>query len=517
MALPDYTFIDGFDKYGAATSDITAGAYRAALITGEWSSADNAGAAGPVTSLSAGGVAMGWGNTGAGGTFDLRKNLPSTYARCVGGATIKDLPFSDSGSQKGGIVFFDSTTAQLSISQSSLGKLQIYRGSTNGGTLLATATTIFSAGNIYCLEWDITFHGSAGIVKIWINGVQETALTLTGANTAPSGNNRFDGMALRSGNAVVTSWDHLYLWCYTSSGGTETPCLTNPIVETHFTTGDAQKQWTTGPGIIGKKISASGTTASPGANQLYLMKYRCEASGTLNSIGLLTYTTSATAKLKGVVYADSSGAPGTLMSSGTEVVGTTTGTTLTLPLVTPQSLTAGTDYWIGYIVDTSVNMGRLDTLASGYRASNTYTSGAPSPAPTMTASQASLVMWGNMTGITVNWSQENDGQYASDVAYNYSATVGQEDLYTFDNLSSVPTNIYTVAVKALVQRVGSGVRTVDLHTKSGATDATGSMSAQSVPASLTEYASYFNVDPNTSAAWGYSGVNAATHGVKIVS
>lgn len=517
MALPDYTFIDGFDKYGAASSDITAADYRAALITGEWSSADSAGAAGPVTSLSAGGVAMGWGNTGAGGNFDLRKNLPATYARCIGGATIKDLPFSDSASQKGGIVFFDSTTAQLSISQSSLGKLQVYRGSTSGGTLLATATTIFSPGNIYCLEWDITFHGTAGIVKIWINGVQETALTLTGANTAPSGNNRFDGMALRAGSAVVTSWDHLYLWCYTASGGTETPCLTNPIVETHFTTGDAQKQWSFGAAILGQKISSSRANAAPGANQLFLVNQTCQAAGTVQSIGLVAAATSATAKMKGVIYADSSGVPGALLSSGTEVVGTTSGSSITLPLVTPQAITAGTSYWIGYITDTSVAMARLDNTASGYRAANTYTSGAPGTAPSMTAGQATLIAWGNVTGRTVNWPQENKGQYASDVSYNYSATVGQEDLYTFDNLSSVPTNIYTVAVKALVQRVGSGVRTVDLHTKSGATDSSGSMSAQSVPASLTEYSSYFNVDPNTSAAWGYAGVNAATHGIKIVS
>lgn len=516
MALPDYTFIEGFDKYGADTSEITSAAFRSALTMGEWSSASVADLAGPAPSLSAGGYSLAWGHS-AGGNYDLRKTLGSTYPRCLGGTTLKNLPFTDNTSQKGGIVFLDGATAQVSISQSSLGKLQIYRGSTNGGTLIATSTTVLSPASIICLEWDITFHSSAGIVKIWINGVQETALTITGGNTAPSGNNRFDSLVLRCGSVNISYFDHLYLWCYSASGGSETPCLTNPIVETNFTTGDSQKQWTTGPGILGKKISASKNTTAPGSNQLYLMKYRCEASGTLNSIGLLPYATSPTAKMKGVVYADSSGIPGSLMSSGTEVVGTTSGSVLTLPLATPQALVAGTTYWIGYITDSSLSMGRLDNSLSGYQAANTYSSGAPLTAPSMSSGQQSLVLWGNLTGISVNWSQENDGPYASDVSYNYSATVGQEDLYTFDNLSSVPANVYTVAIKTLVQRIGSGVRTVDIHTKSGAANSSGSLPAQSVPSSLTQYASYFNVDPNTSSPWGYAGVNAATHGIKIVS
>lgn len=515
MALPDYTFIEGFDKYGASNLDSTAGSYRAYLITGDWTSAGSADSAGAAAALSGSGSSLAWGNVGSGGNFDLRKNLPATYARCIGGVTFKNLPFSDSTSQKGGVIFFDSTTAQVSISQSSLGKLQIYRGSTNGGTLLATSTTIISSGAIVCLEWDITFHGSAGIVKIWINGVAETALTLTGANTAPSGNARFDGMALRAGNTDVSYFDHLYLWCYTASGGSETPCLTNPIIETHYTTGDTQKQWTTGPGIIGNRIGSSAATGTPGANQLYLIKKTCEVAGNINSVSMVPAATSATAKFKGVIYADNSGVPGAIMSSGSEVVGATSGSVLTMPLVTPQALTAGVDYWIGYITDTSLAIARYDSSATGYRAANTYASGAPATAPTMTPGQALLNLWGDTTGMATNWGQLDDGIFASGQSYNYSATVGQEDLYTFDSLSSIPANIYTVAVKALVQRVGSGVRLIDLHTKSGAVDSTGSLSPQSVPTSLTMYASYYNVDPNTTTTWDYAGVNAASHGIAI--
>jgi len=64
-------------------------------------------------------------------------------------------------------------------------------------------------------------------------------------------------------------------------------------------------------------------------------------------VAIVPGATSGTAKFKAVAYADSAGAPGSLLSSGTEVVGCTSGSTLTGALITPQSLTAGTPCWIG--------------------------------------------------------------------------------------------------------------------------------------------------------------------------
>lgn len=517
MALPDYSFIEGFDKYGNDVMDLTSANVYAALTTGEWSGGVQPGNVNIVASLSGPGYALQYGD-GAGGNFTLFKTLSNNYARIIGGCTLKNPSMTASSSQKTGFIFTDGTTAQVSISFSATGKLEVWRGSTNTGTLLATGTSVITSSQVNCVEWDITFHGTAGIVKVWLNGVAEPNLSLTGQNTAPTGNAYMNRLTLQTGNATSTIFDHYYAWLYTASGGTETPALTNPVVETHFSTADVQKQWTTGIGILGNKVMGTmSANNAPGANQLVLIRVSAQVAATLNSIGITPAATSAAAKFKGVIYSDSAGSPNTLLSSGTEVVGTTSGTQMTLPLVTPQTLVAGTYYWIGYITDTSVAIYRYDSTAVGQRAANTYASGAPGTAPTMTTGLSTWMIWGNTTGMTVNWSQENDGLYASDATYNYSATVGQEDLYSFDNLSSVPANIYTVAVKALVQRVGSGVRTIDLHTKSGATDSSGSLAAQSVPASLTMYGSYYNVDPNTSAAWTYAGLNGASHGVKINS
>lgn len=518
MALPDYTFIDGFDKYGTDIMDFTDAGLDAAIIRGEWSDI-NGDAMGLTTALTGNGYALEVGNLGAGGRFGLTKYLPASFARALGGITLRNWPMTNTGSQKAGVEFLSGTSSvQMSISMDASGRLQLYRGTADGGTLLATGTTVFTSSSIIVLEWDITFHGSTGIAKVYVNGVIEPNLSLTGINTSPIAGNTFNGIKVLQGNTQVSVYDHFYLWCYTAAGGSETPALSNPIIETHIPTGDSQKQWTVGASIIGKRLGSTAlNTYSPGANQLFLLKVRCEASGSLTTINTIPGATSATAKFKGVVYADSGGLPGTLMSSGTEVVGCTTGTNHAMPLVTPQALTAGNDYWIGYITDTSVVMNRYDSSAQGFRAANTYTSGAPGTAPTMTSGAGTISITGTMSGVTDNWPQVAQGPYPIAVSHNRSSTPGQEDLYTFEPLSMVPATIYTVAVKAVAYISGSGVRTITLHTKSGATDSSGSLSAQSVPASTTQYGSYFNVDPNTSSAWDASGVNAAVHGIKLVS
>ena len=517
MALPDYTFIDGFDKYGTAIMDNTDAGLDGMIIRGEWNGITGD-ARGITTALTGTGYALEIGNLGAGGRFGLTKYLPASYARVLGGITLRNWPMTNTGSQKAGVEFLLGASAQMSISMDLTGRLQVYRGSASGGTLLATGTSTFTSSSIIVLEWDFTFHGSTGIAKVYVNGVAEPNLTLTGINTSPIAGNVFNGIQILQGNTQVAVLDHFYLWCYTAAGGSETPALSNPIVETHFVKADSQKQWDVGASQLGQRLGLTAlNTYSPGANRLFLIKYTAQVSGTATAINTVPNTASATAKLKGVIYADSGGVPGSLLSSGTEVVGTTSNAQLTLPLVTPQALTAGVDYWVGYITDTSIAMNRYDSSAAGFQAANTYTSGAPSTAPSMTSGAGTISIWATLTGVTDNWAQVNQGPYPTATSYNISTTPGDEDLYEFDALSTTPAQIYSVGIKAVAYLNGTGVRTMDIRTKSNVTTSSGSLSAQSVPSSVTQYGSYFDTDPHTSAAWTAAGLNAARHGMRLVS
>lgn len=511
MANPDFEFIDGFDKYGPTGEPNLA----TNLIAGEWNTANGIATAdsGIVAALSGTGYALKLRRASLSTAATFTKTLPGNYARIIGGFTFAS-PLSVAGQ---GVVFLDGATAQLSITVNTSGQIEVRRG-TFTATLIATSTQNVAANSVHCLEYDITFSAAAGIIKIWLDGTL-TSLNLTGQNTKVSANAYANSVQIGAqdlGNATIT-FDHLYLWCFLAAGGSETPALTNPIVETQFPTSDSAVAFTPTAGVFGTAYRTTTTTSAPAANSLVLRPYTAPVAATLNSVSWIPGATSAAAKVKPVIYADSAGAPGTLLSTGSEIVGTTSGTRITAPLTTPQALTAGTQYWIGYITDTSVLVQLSDTTTIGYRAANTYTSGAPGTAPAMTSAQASYMIWGNTTGMVTNWDQVDKNPPLGDLSYNQSSTVSQEDLFGFPALSSTPATIYSVAVKANVTRSDAGARTVDLRTKSGATTGSGGSSGLTPAATYGWLTSIFRTDPNTSAAWTPTALNSAKHGLKVAS
>jgi hypothetical protein len=282
---------------------------------------------------------------------------------------------------------------------------------------------------------------------------------------------------------------------------------------------DSAVQFAVGAGILGSSAARVTATNAPAAASLVLRRFVPAVACTLNSVTIMPGATSGTANYRGVVYADSGGtAPGTLMSSGTQVTGVTSGTAATLPLTTPQSLSAGTQYWIGFINDTSVVLAQSDAGATGYRAANTYASGAPGTAPAMTSGQASWLLWGNLTGISgANYNEVNQQPPPGQYSYVFDATVNHEDLYGFPALSTTPAFVYVTAVKSYVQKSDAGAKTVSMRMKSGSTDSGGSATGQAPATTYGWLASYFSTDPNTSAAWTPSALNSATSGFKVDS
>jgi hypothetical protein len=290
-------------------------------------------------------------------------------------------------------------------------------------------------------------------------------------------------------------------------------------VETLFPTGDASVAFTPSQGAIGAYYTLNGSTSFMSANQLFLRKFTAPVSGTLNSVSVMPAAASSGINFKPAVYADNSGSPGTLLSSGPQVTGATAGTAVTMALTTPQSLTAGTSYWIGYVTDTSLTMQRQDNSSfstnAGYTATITYSSAPASTAPSMSSGQSSLQVWGNVTGMTTNYSETNEVPPGGDLSCVSSSTVGAEDRYSFGSLSSTPSNIGGVKVSALLRKTDSGARTATVQLKSGTTEVTGT--SQSPTASYLYFSNYQDTDPNTSAAWTASAVNSVSAGAKVAS
>ena len=491
-------FIEGFDKYGAPSETA---ANIQTLMAGEWTTfAINS----IIAPLSANGQALGLG-TGGGG---MVKTIGGPYNRLIGG-----FRFASDLARTTGIQAQATGTAEWSVTINTTGLISIRTGNTSGTAIATTSTGAISANAVHYLEWDVT-RGASGAYNVYLDGT----LVLTGTgNTGATDINQI--AIIGSSNAGGFKLDDLYL--FDSTGGeNNAPLLTNPIVETTYATADSAVAFTFSAGTLGPDYSLTTNTNAPGANELFLRKFTPGVAATINSVSCLPAATSAGANLKAVIYSDSAGAPHTLLSSGTQVTGTTSGTLLTGALTTPQALTAGTPYWIGFITDTSVALTEVDTTTTGEKAANTYTSGAPGTAPTMTAGQASWMIFGNVTGVTGNnWSAsaQNPPTVLGDLSYVSSSTVGQEDLYTWGALPVTPSAIYTAAVKAFCRNTDAGVRTVSMRTKSGSTDSGGSLTGQTPAQTYGWLSSYFDTDPNTSAAWGTTALNSATSGMKVDS
>lgn len=481
-------FIDGFDKYGptGGTNPSAAGL----LLSSEWNSTGgyNGSVAAPLS-------ATGYGWQFSAGSH-ITKTLPDSYSRLIAG--------------------FRFSTALQDQTTLTLGPISFGITQTTGLIKFTGASTVYStvsvsAFSIHYLECDVTF-GTNTAYQVWLDGVSVLSGTMnmggTSANTATFTASTYET------NFVV---DDFYL--FDDTGTTNNAALlTNPRIETTFPDSDSQTQFTLGNGILGPASQTTNSVSSPGANKLFLRQYTPVVNCTLNSITCLPKGTSTGAYFAACVYDDSTGAPGSLLSGGTAVTGATTGTLLTSALSTSQNLTADTPYWLGFITDTSVNLGESDAASTiGQVATNTYSSGPPATAPTMTAAQPNWMIYGNLTNVAADWTQECLNPPVGDTCYMYSSTVGAEDLYHFTALSNVPTAIYAVGVKAYARRTDTGTRTLSLQTKSGTVDNAGSNSSITPPTTYGWCDSYFETDPNTTQPWTGSGLNAAVSGMKIAS
>lgn len=128
--------------------------------------------------------------------------------------------------------------------------------------------------------------------------------------------------------------------------------------------------------------------------------------------------------------------------------------------------------------------------------------------------------WTPNPGANQNYQNVQDGINHSgtwpdgDTTYNASSTAGQLDDYAHQALSLSGT-IYCVMHVSYLRKDDAGARTVDQYVKSGATIL---LSADiSLGNSYLYYFQSVEQDPNTSTTWTVTGVNAMTHGCKLVA
>lgn len=509
-------FTEGFDKYGPAGILGIAGGtgmtLAQLLAEGDWTS----------VSLGAGGaVAIVAGLNGVSGQAlqitvsssnanYASKTLGSNFTRLIGGFRFA----SNLGGSRTAASFLDATTAQCSIVVNPTGTISLHTGTLSGATLAISSSSV-SANSAHYLEWDITF-GASSSYQLWLDGVSlfsGTGATKTSSNSYANAFTLGDAVAVAG--AVNYTFDDLYL--FDSTGSTNNAVLlTNPVVATTFGTSDSSVAFSVGVGVLGKAYYTTASTNAPGVD-VFLVPVTPAINCTLNNVSCVPRATSAGANFKSVLYSDSGGSPNSLVATGTQATGTTSGTTLTSAFSGGQALTGGTQYWIGFITDTSVVLQEADTSTTGQKKANTYASGAPATLTGQTTGQPTWLIFGGISGMATNYTEDNLSPPLGTLSYVDSAAASTTDLYGFGALPGTPGTIYTTCVKANVAIATAGSRTVSLQLRSGSTTSAGSNSGQTPLVTQSWLDSFFTTDPNTGLAWTISGLNAATSGLTIAS
>jgi hypothetical protein len=443
------------------------------------------------------------------------KMLPANYSR-----TIVGFAFVNNNNAAAGIQFGETAGngSQLAIWVDSLGRINLSRGAMTGGTVLYTSGALFLANAWHYIEIDFTIHNTIGAYTIWCDGVQLT--TASGVNTRGIGTNNFWNSLTLLSRGSIAAWDDIYV--RDNTNGTALP-FGDSTIDALAVTANSSVQFSTPASVLGNRYRVMCVqTNAPGANQLVLIPVTPTVNMTINSVGILPSAGNLLSKAKGVIYSDNAGAPGSLLSSGTEVVGLLATTPVTLPLVTPQALTANTQYWIGYITDTSQALYQSDNFSFvGQRKANTYTSGAPAgPLSGMTTGQPTWCIWGTCTGGS-NFDAVNKVpatmMLLEPIAYTSSSTVGQKDLFAATPMPITPDKVYSVKVSVLAQRSDVGARTMNIHANSNTVDSTGTNINITPGSNMQWYSSRFDVDPATNGAWGPTAINLLKIGYEVAS
>jgi hypothetical protein len=124
------------------------------------------------------------------------------------------------------------------------------------------------------------------------------------------------------------------------------------------------------------------------------------------------------------------------------------------------------------------------------------------------------VQFGTVVGGTgTHASCLNETAPDGDTSYVEDGTVGDQDLLNMGALGYTPATITCVVENLYVENAAGGTVNINSACKSGATTSTGTAIATPLTYRTVQWA--FPTDPNTSAAWTASGLNAAQFGYKV--
>lgn len=152
------------------------------------------------------------------------------------------------------------------------------------------------------------------------------------------------------------------------------------------------------------------------------------------------------------------------------------------------------------------------TMGGGTIPTNTFLGDCRSARMTPTTDYA--VTWTPLSG-TDNYAMVDETQFNGDTTYNYTANIGDQDLFGIGSLSSVIARIVAVQVTVASRQDGAGSSEISAVLNIGGTDYVGAGRVQSTNYQFQSTIWYDN--PDTVTSWTLSDVNNLKIGYKLTA
>ena len=130
------------------------------------------------------------------------------------------------------------------------------------------------------------------------------------------------------------------------------------------------------------------------------------------------------------------------------------------------------------------------------------------------AADTATIQWTPNSG-TVHFNRVNEATFDGDTTYNFASAVGNTDLYTVTALPFTPTSIRAAQTVMCARKDDATTRQLATQLVSGTTTATGATATMTTSYTITY--NIYETDPNTSAAWTPTNLNAVNLGAKVIT
>jgi hypothetical protein len=415
----------------------------------------------------------------------------------------------------------DGATNQCCIVFRSDGAILLTSGASTGTILATYAGAITAVGQWFVFEIEVVINNTTGSVTIRKNGNTGTPdFTATSLNTRNSANNYANKITIGAGTTSVSN--HLaddFLW---RSDPSSVPWVGDIRCYTRMPVSDQSVQFTKA-GAPSQSISGTiGIYNAWAANAAHYFSFVPTYSG---QIAGATWNTgsgySGTGNVKFAIYADNGGVPGALLATSSQITNPAVNTqAVTFP--SPATVVAGQKYWWGENQDSASLSAAVQNVSGNesIQVNNTTYAGWPASNPSMSGATFNNNQHGFVVNFTfvLNANCVSEARQDGTTSYVFDSVVGDKDFYGIAarNSPAPPATVVAVTTRGFMQRSDAGSRVAAVQVKSGGTTV---QSTPTQPASGS-FSWLYRTDltnPNTSAAWAPSAVDAVQVGPCIVS